>query len=282
MCLVDKFRDTGRPLLAVLADPDSIFMSGLAKFKRKTLYANITNDRTAVFYTTSISKTDPFTDLEKVQVRYVKGYENVVLDPSDPFASVPPEAHVPKSFLASTKAFIHGMPRAVFFMIFVPIGLSVFLSSAAVQSVRSSKRIKLHEDGKAGIDTSRYRVPLWLKRARANLDDAFENMNNSHDHEYLGSGSESDGESDGLPAESRRILSLERKLSRGQREPTLALASEQFSMINALDKLGWRKYPVWIHSADHSHAAIIIRWETARFEDGKVVLRHWVNEEFLA
>ena len=53
---IDKFRDTGRPILAVLADPNSIFMSGLAKFKRRTLYSNIVNDRSAVYYTTGIAK----------------------------------------------------------------------------------------------------------------------------------------------------------------------------------------------------------------------------------
>lgn len=35
---IDKFRDTERPLLEVLADPESIFIKGLAKFERRTLY----------------------------------------------------------------------------------------------------------------------------------------------------------------------------------------------------------------------------------------------------
>ncbi|KAG9816752.1 DUF676-domain-containing protein, partial [Aureobasidium melanogenum] len=33
---VDSFRDTGRPLLTVLADPSSVFIRGLAKFKHRT------------------------------------------------------------------------------------------------------------------------------------------------------------------------------------------------------------------------------------------------------
>jgi Putative serine esterase (DUF676) len=44
--------------LEVLADPESIFIKGLAQFERRTLYANIVNDRSAVYYTTGISKTD--------------------------------------------------------------------------------------------------------------------------------------------------------------------------------------------------------------------------------
>jgi hypothetical protein len=45
-------------LLEILADPESIFIKGLAKFERRTLYTNIVNDRSAVYYTTGISKTD--------------------------------------------------------------------------------------------------------------------------------------------------------------------------------------------------------------------------------
>jgi hypothetical protein len=88
---VDKFRDTGRPLLEVLADPNSIFVKGLAKFERRTLYTNIVNDRTAVYYTTGISKKDPFTNLDKVKLNYLKDYDDVILDPDTPLAPMDPE-----------------------------------------------------------------------------------------------------------------------------------------------------------------------------------------------
>lgn len=96
---IDKFRDTGRPLLEVLADPDSIFIKGLAKFERRTLYANIVNDRSAVYYTTGISKKDPFVNLDKVKLNYVKGYDDVILDPEHPVEPLPEEASLHKSFL---------------------------------------------------------------------------------------------------------------------------------------------------------------------------------------
>ena len=87
---IDNFRDTGRPLLEVLADPDSIFIKGLAEFERRSLYANIVNDRSAVFYTTGISKIDPFTNLSKVKINYVKGYEDVIIDNDGPVAPIDP------------------------------------------------------------------------------------------------------------------------------------------------------------------------------------------------
>ena len=48
------------------------------------------NDRSAVYYTTGIAKCDPFTNLDKVKITYLKGYEDVILDPEEPVA--PPEA----------------------------------------------------------------------------------------------------------------------------------------------------------------------------------------------
>jgi pimeloyl-ACP methyl ester carboxylesterase len=47
---IDNFRNTNRPLLSVLADPDSIFIHALARFRNRSLYANIINDRTALVH----------------------------------------------------------------------------------------------------------------------------------------------------------------------------------------------------------------------------------------
>ncbi len=70
---IDSFRDTGRPLLSVLADSDSIFIAALSKFRNRVLYSNIVNDRSAVYYTTAISRIDPFTKPDEVKLNYLKG-----------------------------------------------------------------------------------------------------------------------------------------------------------------------------------------------------------------
>jgi hypothetical protein len=62
--------------------------------------------------------------------------------------------------------------------------------------------------------------------------------------------------------------------------PTLALTEEQFGMIENLDSLGIRKFHVWIHNARHSHAAIIMRRPRKSFEEGKMVISHWITERF--
>jgi len=303
---IDEFRDTGKPLLAVLADPNSIFISGLAKFKRHTLYTNITNDRSAVYYTTGITKTDPYTDLSKVKVRYLPGWDDVILDPSDPVSPLPPPPKdaAPEPLTAAAERWARRVPWVLALTLFLPLGVVAFLVNSAVQTVRSSRRVRLHERGLAGIRVEDFRVNLWIKEVRGAVEDAYENLNSSQRQDYLvsaddeeddqalrssrgGGGADEDedtGEdSDASASSGSRMLALERKRSRTQEGgfPTLALAGYQFAAIEALDRLKWRKYPVWIHKHRHSHAAIIVRMEKDGFAEGRVVLRHWVTEEFL-
>lgn len=295
---IDSFRDTGKPLLAVLADPNSIFMSGLAKFKRHTLYTNIVNDRSAVHYTTGISKTDPFAELSRVKVRYLYGYEDVILDPANPVSPAAPTEQQPEPITASVEPWAKRIAFFLALALFIPFGVVAFLVNSAIQTVRSSRRVRLHESGLAGINVQDFRVDLWIKEIREAVEDAYENLNSSQDQEYLGVSDEDDerltpgpeeeeeeeddDDDDGdMDASGRELLALERKQSSHAAFPTLALAPYQFAAIQALDKLPWRKYPVWIHKDRHSHAAIIVRTEKLSFEEGRLVLKHFVTHEFL-
>ncbi|KAH8671110.1 putative serine esterase-domain-containing protein [Xylariales sp. PMI_506] len=279
--LVDEFRDTGRPLLAVLADPGSIFMSSLAKFERRTLYANIINDKIAVYYTTGIAKTDPFSDTSKIKANYVEGYGDVVLDPKNPFSPQKPKQ--PESTYVSMKeaslGYVRNAPLAMFLAVFVPIGVVVFLVNSVIQNFLSSRRIDMYERGLEGIQLKNYRIPIMIKELREAVEGAYENLNSSHQQQYLAS-SDEDREDVDLNDDERETMALERQQSHPD-WPTLALAPSQFEMIKALDQLGWRKYPVWIHKVRRSHAAMIIRTENSAYEEGKIVLRHWVKEEFM-
>ncbi|KAI0479548.1 putative serine esterase-domain-containing protein [Xylaria cf. heliscus] len=279
--IVDKFRDTGRPLLSILADPDSIFIMGLKKFKRRTLYSNIINDRTVVHYTSMITKTDPYMDVAKIKANYAKGYEDVVLDQANPVSPLPPDG--PKSTISSVAAdgvsYIKNGPYILALAIFLPIGITAFLLNSVVQTIRSSRRIQLHENGQAGIQIEKYRMPLWIKEFQGTVEDVYENLNNSQKQAYL-TASDDEGFDSALDPAKSDVPDLERQQSQ-PRSPTLALAPCQFDMITALDGVGWRKYPIWIHKVRHSHAAIIVRTDKPSFSEGLVVLKHWLDEEFL-
>ncbi|CCF32392.1 hypothetical protein CH063_04792 [Colletotrichum higginsianum] len=279
---IDDFRDTGRPLLAILADPNSIFLAGLKRFKRHTLYSNIVNDRSAVHYTTGITKTDPYTNLDKVKCNFVDGYEDVILDPNHPVAPKPKvsEPATLSSVAAAGWKGIKRVPFVIALVIFVPIGIVAFLFSSVVQTVRSSKRIQLHEKGLAGVAIDEYRGPLWMKEIREEVEHVYETLNSSQDQEYLASETDDDLDEVEMDRSTTQLLARERRMSVPS-QPTLALAPYQFQMIQSLDTVGWHKYPVWIHKDRHSHAAIIVRWEKKGFAEGHVVLKHWLNEEFV-
>ncbi|KAI9369822.1 putative serine esterase-domain-containing protein [Aspergillus egyptiacus] len=240
---IDNFHGTGRPLLSILADPDSVFIAGLRKFKRRILYANITNDRSAAYYTTCIAKTDPYVDTTTIRANYVPGYEDVILDPGDPFSSIlakpEPTSTTITSLKASAARYLQNIPFIIFVLFLLPIGIVYLLCNATIQTICGIRRIRQHNQ--QYLD--RFPGPIWAKEIRGSL--------------------RLEGEAEVVD------------------EPTLALTPYQFAMISSLDQVGWRKYPVWIHNDRHSHAAIIARRDTPRFAEGLVVLRHWIDEEFL-
>jgi hypothetical protein len=245
-------------LLEVLGDPESIFIKGLANFERRTLYANIVNDRSTVYYTTGISKTGPYTHLDKIKVTYLKGYGDVIVDPASQV--VPNEPEEPDltyygQFLKWCYTVFHRLPLVLALMIFIPLGSVIFLISSGYQSLKSSRRIRLHETGLAGIQPGNYRFPLLIKGMQEAVEDAYENLNSAQDHEYLLPDSDEAARIDERNASGNKshqpVGDHQSTLLNGTPEksqpskhvlPILALASFQFRMIEALDSLGWRKY----------------------------------------
>lgn len=274
--VVDSFRDDGRPLLAVMTDPKSIFMTGLRKFKRPTLYCNIVNDRSVVYYSAAISKTDPYTDPDTLNVNFLDGFEDVILDPKLPF-DAKPKVQQPSTSTDTLVKWTKRVPMILTLTFLIPIGIVGFLCNSAYQTARSASRIKLHEKGEGGIDVDRYRVPLLIKEMRGEVEQVFETLNAAQGQQYLRAEDESSG---GEETDQRRIIKRERRMS-VPTQPTLALKPSQFEMIDSLNSIGWRKFPVWIHKVRHSHAAIIVRMDREAFSEGRVVMRHFAETEFL-
>lgn len=279
--MVDHFRDTGRPLLAVMADPDGIFIRALASFKNKSLYANAVNDRTVTYYTAGISRCDPFVDMDAIECNYVPGFEEVIMDGENPVFLKEPESPpaVTQRLGHTVRTILGRIPLTAFLVFFIPIGITGFLMNSAIQSFRSSQRIRLHETGKAGIDVAEYRIPL-INEVRQEVEDMYETMNGANEQEYLTDGNEELAHSS--PFTLARTISKSDAVEesvKGKKPdfPTLALTSDQFAMIEALDNVGFQKFPVYIHKHRHSHAAIIYRRSGPSFDEGKVVIRHWLS-----
>lgn len=294
---IDTFRETGRPLLSVLADPDSIFILALSRFRNRVLYANIINDRSAPYYTTSISISDPFTNLDAITPNYVPEYSPNILDLENPVSVKPPEAQpsLVSRITGSSSAVLTRVPIFALLVVLIPVGSVLFLINSGVQSIRSQNRIRLHEAGKAGIGLGSYRVPLMIENARSTVEGAFRNINAGQRQEYLPSATSDRGVSNpGLASQnghSEKVLSPSISSTMGLKDsrprldqlrgfPTLALTPEQFEMVQALDDVGFKKYRVHIQRVRHTHAAIIVRMAKESFSEGKAVVRHWLDEEF--
>lgn len=289
---IDTFRDTKRPILSLLADPDSVFIRALSLFKNRALYANIINDRSAPYHTTAITATDPFVNLDVIKIRYLDSYSPNILDPDH--AVTPKPAQDPQSLYArltsSSQSILTRIPLYTAIIAIIPIATVAWTINSGIQSFRSNKRIQLHEQGK-GLDS--YRIPLLTNggsTARSAVSGAFRRMNSTQGQDYLPESSSDEEDSttkhnssNGAAPEDEEPgspLELKRTSSRKADFPTLALSEEQFEMIRHLDTVGWRKYPVHIQNHGHTHAAIIVRMEKPGFDEGRVVVRHWLDEEF--
>jgi hypothetical protein len=297
--MVDSFRNTGRPLLSVLADPESIFIQGLKKFRNRSVYANVVNDRTVVFYTSALSKTDPFKDLDNININYVEGYDQVIVDPDNYLLPATPEESekAQSRWWKQLKTVVHGVPFWLLIVLAVPPAMTIFLANAAVQTFRSRQRIRLHSEGKNNLRFGRYKVPLLVQDVHHVMEEVFENVNARQEPSYLSS-TEEDELSDSASEKVRtKVQSLDSAASSaGLDQPSnayigegeritshhhkLALTDDQFAIIDSLNAVGIRKYPVYIHNHRHSHAAIIVRVRKDGFDEGKIVMKHWLDNEF--
>ena len=273
--LMDSFRDTGRSLLEVMTDPKSIFITALKKFKHRTLYANIINDRSAPWYTTGVTRSDPFVDLDAVTLNYMKGYDSVMLDPDNPVEFKNKEAAVTlyKRLVSGGSGLLTGLPYYTLMTLLSPVFFSAFIVNAGIQTMRSAQRIQLHNNGKAGSSFDIYRIPYMLESVL--------NSKDVEDHLTEGETAEIDAAMASERHEQGRPPSPVLYRTRSRPDfPVLALDPRQFRMIETLNEVGWKKFPVHISKVRHSHAAIIVRRKGSSFDEGWVVIKHWLDNEF--
>jgi hypothetical protein len=163
--------------------------------------------------------------------------------------------------------------------------VSAFLINSAVQTIRSGQRIRLHEEGRSGIDYARYRIPNMITAMRREAEGMYENANHAQSQDYLSEGFEHVASPTQLTSPRSRKDKPKSDTDSIQEQkdaakvifPTLALTDDQFKMIEALDNVGFTKHPVYIHNHRHSHAAIIVRMNKPSFNEGRVVIKHWLD-----
>ncbi|RPA93842.1 DUF676-domain-containing protein [Choiromyces venosus 120613-1] len=325
---IDKFRNTGRPLLSVLADKDSVFFKGLERFQNRVLYANVINDRSTCYYTAGISRFDPYADLSNISLNYVPGYSPIIVDPDSPISAATKEEDEKLPVAHRISRTTHGMamrlPMVLIYVFVIPIGMIIFLLNSLIQTVSSRRRIRLHSSDQLGY----HRLPLLVEEMQEAAEGLIEDIHHEMIPQHLtASSEESVGErlvnaimprktvptqkdvedssvlitlaggaspqaesvsSDSgvsspksTPTPKSAVEQLPPPMQGKLEFPTLALSHQQFEMIASIDNLTFKKYPVFIHNDKHSHAAIIVRKPWAkRWDEGKVVVAHWLDKAF--
>lgn len=279
MFLIDSFRNTGKPLLSVLTDTNAIFIKALSLFKNRVLYANIVNDRSAPYYTTAISTIDPYEDLGLVDLQYLEEYGPTILDPVTPVTPKSKEQlGALTRFVASSSTFVSNLPLMALISVLAPIATVGFLANSGYQTFQSVKRMRLHhEDTTLGFKA--YRIPLLL-------ENAVKETNDTIPVQKLKKQDQDSGKKVPASGATKEQVNASEEVEADSSEdtkspfPTLALSPEQFEMIKNLNAVGWKKYGVHITKVRHSHAAIILRIDRSGYQEGKTVIKHWVEEEF--
>lgn len=281
MFAIDTFRDTGRPVLAVLANPDSIFISALRRFQRLSLYSNITNDMNTDYYTTSIRNTNSYANLDGVRANYLAGYDSVMLDPTQPISIQEDSSRGPRvSWAKQLFTRIRQIPYYVALPAVVPVFVVACLVYSLVETTRSNFRISRHESGAAGIRIQQYRVPLLVQNVRRDAEQVLvKTLGGQQGQQLAQDGGDTDA-GDGEQASQPQTGGSGCTGKQAGLQP-LALDANQLAMIEGLSTLNWRRFPVWIRKQDKAHEAMIVCFPQKDYEEGCVVLEHYANEEFL-
>lgn len=300
MFLADKKRiDSGRslPLLVWMSDPQSYFFKGLLNFKYKSLYANVMNDKRTCWFTSAISIMDPFKsmlnyDSSIYELDYIPGYEPTVVDIKCPIIlrkSVGKESLEKQDdfhWLRSTSSWLRNFFQRKLnwikfvgtLVVFTPIW-GIYLASRSVyERVKLNRRVKtffrdssndlLHlynYDSSSNDDDEEdlFVTSLISNTADRVLELAFKAINSEKGsyHYSVTNKEANDGESEVIV------------------EP-LALSEEQILIIQNLNSLNWAKYPVLIRNTKGTHAASIVKIDQPQFAEGKLVIKHLINEVF--
>jgi hypothetical protein len=267
-----------KPILVWMADPKSVFFKGLQSFKHVSLYSNVVNDRRCGWFTAAVSDNDPYhtmtnTSPSNLQVLYLKGYELVIIDQEIQVKFVKTKkVHAPSLFSKSMK-WIKALGNIV---LYTPLWSVYFIISSIIQRIKVSKRVHAYfRDSKNSLghlyeydddDTFLNNISRTLSNKVNDRHDSFiESVNTAINTVY--DQYPEDGEPD-----SDLVLVLEK--------PVLNLSPDQQYIIKNLNLLPLKKYAILIHNSKLTHAAAIVRYSLPTFDEGKVVVRHFVNEVF--
>ncbi|KAJ7668318.1 putative serine esterase-domain-containing protein [Mycena rosella] len=149
--LIDSWADTGRPLLQVMANVESPFYHGLAKFRNISIYANAINDFTVPYFSGAFEDTDPFAGHPERDIipEYLPDYAPLIQGFSIVSASPSLIARLkslrPLTFSGPFIAWVFPWNLILYLVLplFVPLGILYLAIDYLISSRASRARIRL-------------------------------------------------------------------------------------------------------------------------------------------
>lgn len=286
-----------KPLLYCMADPELPFYQALSKFKQCSLYANTINDHRTEFYTSALNssvRNSSFLNnagLPKygpVVLDYANSVQLALTRETNAQKLLPDETakRVSLGLLQFGSRVVKWTGLFLNLTIVMPIWASCSIINSVFQSfsawIRKRSFLKsdlfsvyYNESLLAVLNDRPEQKPLTVSETiTEQADVAFDSVIEAVNYHY-------EIQNDNFDNSNAQIIDSEvstTDLDLANFKGRLNFNDNQRFIVDNLNKLGWKKFPVHISEAKHSHAAIICRYPSPLFDEGKVVVEHWLNE----
>lgn len=268
--LRDKVGEFNKPLLVWMADPRSIFFKTLLKFKYRNLYANVVNDKRCSWYTSAISPNDNVNSQynkqpENIKCEYIKGYEPTVIDISKPLYYKKTNLNLksPTNRFSWFWKTLNWLKLIGTVIVYVP----AFIISSIIQRIHNRRRVKEFFKNKSNNLLHLYEH-----------DDDIGDDEDQHPSIFTEFSHKVDDEQETLVEDMYDAMGY--KISHSTKFPEIILEKSQAFIVEKLNTLGWKKYPVIIRKTKETHRGAIVRNEDPNFYEGKTIVRHFIKEVF--
>ncbi|KAF9650470.1 DUF676-domain-containing protein [Thelephora ganbajun] len=297
---VDKWSPSGRPLLAVMADPDRVFYQALELFPHKTIYANAINDLTVPYVTAAIEAEDPFLNhaINGIDIIFHEDYPNVIKSWDFPTDASLPRHYTPREAVPFLPIrFPYNLIVYLSLPILVPTVLGIVYARVLKQGRESRKRVEEIEKGDSYSSKLIHAVAELERQMEDQVTEFIDTQTGPVSQEKPSKEKEEDkwhssrAPSPDPSSETLSITETDSKAegrwnskyhSRKKPQPkmdTPALLDVQREMIERLNKLtGLKKERAFYDDTRNSHASIVCRGDRGfNPDDVDSSLRHWAD-----
>ncbi|ODO09056.1 hypothetical protein I350_02655 [Cryptococcus amylolentus CBS 6273] len=292
--VADRYSDEDpRPLLEIMADPRSVFYTGLEQFERRAIFAAAINDNSVPYPSASISPTDHFSQWAEtgiqvdaneagfirrwwVEKEEAKGNQ-VVRTPgkkskgrslSDRIGVLPPvlRYRFPFNYII-----------LLLFPIMLPIIILLILARQSLDTSRSRNR--LQRLARASPTATPSAIPSSHGLSIQHLRELIRRVEHSLEADIIQSSSGpslSPTEVKEMEAELRKVREVG---DEGEASVQVILKESQARMCVWLNRLGLDKYLVWWPEISNAHATVVVRDLDIHpaHERGRGMLKFWAQ-----